>query len=385
MDIKKIITFLQEKENQIFFEQIQQKPEPKINDLQKLVRNNPDKPIKDLLSLIKLQKQNLNKIPAALSFVFTEKGVQQSSSTLLAEYHAEKFAAFSSVADLCCGCGMDLMKIAEGKDRVYAVDLDEDTLQVALFNSQKTGLQNIEFLQQKAEEFSMSVEAIFADPDRRPSSIRKIGKDDIQPTLNELLRLREITPNLAFKLSPAMNYRELHFDCEHTFEFVSENGTLKEMLLCFGALATTNVRLKAVILPQKIMLSKKNISIEIEKIKSFLFEPDPAIIRAGLVQECGAEIGYHLIDGKLALLSGDNPIQSELGRCYRVIEVLPFNLKNLQKYCRENEIGVLVIKTRGFPEKVEDFRKKLKLKGKNRIIVFILRKGDNHLMIFALD
>ncbi|MFC1898198.1 class I SAM-dependent methyltransferase [Candidatus Cloacimonadota bacterium] len=383
MDISKIIDFLQSEYNKDFYQILQRKKNISINELQKLIQNNPENPIKDILSQIKIQHKNKRKISNVQKYLFTEKGAQQASSTTLAHYHAEKFRRFNSIADLCCGVGMDLIQIAVGKEKVFAVDLDEETLLAAEFNSNQAGLRNIRFLQQKAEDFNISVDAIFSDPDRRPGKERKIQKEDIQPSLDALLELKKNTPNLAVKLSPAMNYKNLNIAGEHTFEFVSENGTLKEILLCLGDLATPNVRRKAIILPQNIQLVNQNIQIEIKEIEQYIFEPDPAIIRAGLVQECGAEIGYHLIDSKLAILSGVNAINSELGKCFKMKQVIPFNLKKLQQYCRENLIGELVIKTRGFPDTVEDFRKKLKLKGANKEILFIIRKGDNHLMIFA--
>lgn len=385
MNLKKIYDFLQNKANKTFFKKLQENPNFSINELQKLCDNNLEKPVKDLLSLIGLQRKNQRKIHDTEKYLLTEKGVQQASSTMLAKYHAEKLREFQTLADFCCGVGMDLIQLAKNKKQVFAVDLDEETLLAAKYNSQIEGLKNITFLQQKAEDFNFLVEAIFADPDRRPGNKRSIRKDDIQPTLDELLDLRGITPNIAIKLSPAMNYKNIKINFEHTYEFVSENGTLKEILLCLGKLSTSNIRRKAVILPQKIILSEQNIRIGIVKIGQYIFEPDPAIIRAGLVQECGAEIGYQMIDEKLALLSGSKFVQSELGKCFKVKGVISYKLKELQKYCREKEIGELVIKTRGFPDMVEDFRKKLKLKGKNKEILFIVRQGDAHLLIFATD
>jgi len=381
MDIKKIVAFLQKNKN--FFNELQNKPAISINVLQKLIQDHTEKPIKDLFSQIRIQQKNKRKFSEVEKYLFTEKGAQQASSTILAKYHAEKFKKFHTFADLCCGAGMDLIQIARDKKQVYAVDIDEETLLTARYNSQQEGLNNIEFQKQPAEDFCKPVEAIFADPDRRPGSKRKIQKDDIQPTLEQLLHLWKITENIAIKLSPAMNYKNLNLEIDHTLEFISENGTLKEMLLCLGQLATPGSERIAIILPQKIELNNQNVQIGVSEIKRYIFEPDPAIIRAGLVQECGAEIGYQLIDGKLALLSGNELVKSEFGKSFEVITMKSYNLKQLQKYCRENEIGELVIKTRGFSEKVEDFRKKLKLKGKNKETLFIIRKSDNHLMIFA--
>lgn len=385
MDLTKISFFLQQEENRSFFRRLQECPHIDINELQKLEKENPEKPVKDLLTLIRLQKRNLQKIPDAERYIFSEKLVQQASSTRLAEYHAEKFQGFAIIADLCCGAGMDLLKLAVNKQKIFAVDNDIDSMTAAKYNSAQNRLKNIIFLQQNAEDFLLQTEAIFADPDRRAGKKREIGKDEIKPTLDELLNLRAITGNIAIKLSPAMDYKNLEIAGEHTLEFISEKGVLKEMLLCLGELAMPNIRRKAVILPQKIILLEKDVQRTVGGIKSYIFEPDAAVIRAGLVQECGEEIGFDLIDAKLALLSGEKPVRSELGRCFKVLKVTSCNLKELQKYCRQNEIGELVIKTRGFPEKAEDFRRKLKLQGKHKLLVFIVRRNKSHQFIFAAE
>ena len=97
----------------------------------------------------------------------------------------------------------------------------------------------------------------------------------------------------------------------------------------------------------------------------------------------GCEIGFNLIDSKLALLTGSQIVQSNFGKLFQVEEIMKYDLKKVRKYVRENEIGELIIKTRGFPESVEKFRKKIKLKGNNSVVMFILRKGENHIIVFA--
>ncbi len=123
--------------------------------------------------------------------------------------------------------------------------------------------------------------------------------------------------------------------------------------------------------------------IEVVEIQKYLFEPDPAIIRAGLVQELGSKLEYNLIDRRLALLTGSKYLLSDFGKLYEVEEIIKFDLKKIRGYVRENEIGELIIKTRGFPESVENFRSKIKLKGKKSIVMFILRIGDDHIIVFS--
>ncbi len=383
MNIDKLIEFLKKEKNSKFFTKLQESKEFSINDIQKLLSENPEKPIKEMLSQIKLQKRNINKIPISNLLLFTEQGAQQASSWKLAQYHAEKFKAFKKVADLCCGIGVDLISIAKGKEKVYAIDLDADILKLAEYNCKNQNLNNINFMLGKAEEFNQLVDAIFIDPDRRPGSNRRIAPEEYSPPFSKIMELRNICQNIAVKLSPAIDYKRLNLPPDSTLEFVSENGTLKEILLCMGKLSTKNCERKAVLLSSNQILQNSDVKTKITEIQKILFEPDPAIIRARLVQELGCEIGFNLIDSKLALLTGSQIVQSNFGKLFQVEEIMKYDLKKVRKYVRENEIGELIIKTRGFPESVEKFRKKIKLKGNNSVVMFILRKGENHIIVFA--
>ena len=383
MNINKLLEFLNNNENINFFKKLQEMKKITINATQKLVHNNPEKPIKEMLSQIQLQRKNLKKIPISNKLLFTEQGAQQASSFKLAKYHGEKFSGYNIVADLCCGIGVDLINIAKNKEQVFAVDLDADTIKLAEYNCKSNNLNNINYKLVKAEEFDEQVDAIFIDPDRRPGTSRKIAPEDYSPKFSQILKLRDICPNIAVKLSPAIDYKRLNIPSNSTLEFVSENGTLKEILLCMGTLSPENCERKAVLLPSELILKNSNVKIEIVEIQKYLFEPDPAIIRAGLVQELGSKIDYKLIDTKLALLTGSQISNNDFGKIYEVKQIIKYDIKQVRKYIRENDIGELIIKTRGFPESVEQFRKKIKLKGRNTVIMFILGKGDDHIIIFA--
>ncbi|MDP8203019.1 MAG: class I SAM-dependent methyltransferase [Candidatus Tenebribacter mawsonii] len=383
MNINKLLEFLKEKKNRKFFKELQKLKEITINETQKLVLSNPEKPIKEMLSQIILQRRNSSKIPISNELLFTERGAQQASSWTIAKYHAKKFKDYNKIADLCCGTGIDLINIAKAKEQVYAVDLDADILKLAEYNCTNQGLNNINYEQAKAEDFNKKVDAIFIDPDRRSGNFRKIAPEEYSPPFSKILELRELSRNIAVKLSPAIDYKNLELPKDSTLEFVSENGTLKEILLCMGKLSTKNCKRKAVLLTPNLMLQNSDVKIDVSEIQRYMFEPDPAIIRAGLVQELGSELDYMLIDSKLALLTGSQIIECDFGNIYEVDKVMKYDLKQVRKYVREKEIGELIVKTRGFPESTEQFRKKIKLNGDNSVIMFILRIGDNHIIVFV--
>ena len=384
MNIQAIIDFFSFDENTKVWNEIKNLNLANINEIRKIVDKFPEHPVKDLLSLRKIQSKNSLKFFNVEKLLITERSSQQASSSVIAQYHGDLFSKFKTVADLCCGSGIDLISLSKNKVLVYAVDLDKTVLLTAEFNTQLFSSRKIIFQNIKAEDFSEQVEAIFIDPDRRMKGNRFINAEDLSPNLESILELQKKYKNLAIKFSPAMNYDRLKLPENHTFEFVSESGNLKEILLCFGNLTTKNVKRKAVLLPEKkILCNKENLLLSISEIKQYLFEPDPAIIRAHLLKEIAQIIGFQLFDSHLALLTGDYSAFSVYGKFFKVITYFNFNIKKLKKYLKGNAIGKLTIKTRGYSESVESFRKKLKLKGKNSSILFILRIGKGHIFLFA--
>jgi len=382
MTIRKIVEFLKNEESRNFFKELQKKSTFTINEVQKLIEESPEKPIKDLLTQVDIQKKIGWKLIYPEDLIFTRKGAEQCSSSLIAEYNASKMESYEKVADLCCGIGIDLISLAKKKEIVFAVDSDEETLLAAQFNCRSQNITNVIFINDKAENFKTEVDAVYADPDRRKNNKRNIKAEDYSPSLEDLLRLNIKFPNMIIKLSPAVNYKSFKIRMDHTLEFVSEKGTLKEILLCLGDLKTKNVNRKAVLLPQSLNITDDKVcNIAVNRIDEYVYEPDPAIIRAGLAAELASKIGFNLIDDRSAILTSNHKIDDSYGKLYQVQEILPYSLRNLKIYLKANEIGELILKTRGFSESVETFRRKLRLRGKNKVIIYILKLSNKHLML----
>jgi len=331
------------------------------------------------------RNKNEKKNPRVHRFIFDEKGIEQSSSWEMAKYHGKKFANYDVVADLCCGIGMDLIHIADNKKMVYAVDTDSQKLAAAQFNAADFSSEaNILFAAYPAEDFCQKVDAIFIDPDRRPSAKRIIEPEMMSPPLSAILKLGKITPHILLKLSPVFSYRKLDLDQNYTLEFISEKGSLKEILLGFGNFAQKGISKKAILLNEGIELTnampkRKQIS----SFQTYLFEPDAAIIRSGLVQQCAEILEYDRVDEKIALLTGDKIVPTKMGHYFEIEAYFKYHKKQLQKYLTSNKIGILEIKTRGFPLSVETFRKKLKLKGNEKKTLFIIRLAERHICLIC--
>jgi predicted RNA methylase len=380
MNIKVLYEFLLSDKADSFFAYIKGKNINEINQIHRLKTKFADYPVSELLTLIRLRKNASKRIKDADKMLFTTKGVEQSSSTNVAVYHAEKFALCSKIADLCCGNGVDLINLAKGKNLVYALDYSNTALSCSKFNAKLLGLNNIIFIQDKAEGFSEQVDGIFIDPDRRPDDRRVIQGIDISPNFDQIKKIISTYKNVVVKLSPVFKYEDESIAEDYTWEFISEDGVLKEILLCTGRFATKDINKKAVLLPD-MYFQQTNEEVTVTGIKKYIYDLDPSIIRSGLVQDLAQSIGGELINKHLAILTSDKKLANCFIKAYEVKDIFHYNKKLLQKYIKENEIGKLVVKVKGFPERPNQVIQKLKLKGKNESLIYLIRMDKEFLTL----
>lgn len=103
-----------------------------------------------------------------------------------------------------------------------------------------------------------------------------------------------------------------------------------------------------------------------EGLLGTLWEPDGAVIRAGLVGELAAEFGGHLLDEHIAYFCTDQAEENcagsphrALAQGYRVLDVLDFNVKRLRHWVQAAGVTSLEIKKRGVDVTPETLRKRL--------------------------
>src|SRR4029078_9186248 len=77
---------------------------------------------------------------------------------------------------------------------------------------------------------------------------------------------------------------------------------------------------------------------------SYLYEPDPAVIRAHVIAQLAGQLGAAQIDREIAYLNFDHAIDTPFARCWKVIEWLPWNLKRLRVQLRALDAGAVTVK-----------------------------------------
>jgi THUMP domain-containing protein/methyltransferase family protein len=312
--------------------------------------------------------------PDAARMFFTADGLEQATRTTVATHRAERIAKQlpgATVIDLGCGIGGDLIAMSRAELNVTGVERDPFTAAVARANLSVLGLAG-EVLTGDAEDADHAAyDVVFADPARRADGRRVFDRHAYSPPWSFVTGLLERTA--CVKVAPGIPHDAVPDGVEA--EWVSDAGEVKEAALWSGALATDAVR-RATLLPSGTTVTNADAAEpETGPVGRYLYEPDGAVIRAGLVTAvCEATTG-HLLDPRIAYVTADRHTPTGLATAYEVLEHLPYNEKALRRWVRDHRVGTLEIKKRGVDLDPAVLRRRLNPRGDGSATFVITRIG----------
>jgi hypothetical protein len=359
-----------------------------------------------------LRRRAAAKFTRAAMMYFTREALEQASGELIAAYRAERYRQYGMVADLACGVGGDALALAVVA-QVVAVDRDPLRLAMASANARACGrADRIGFVEADLERTPPpAAEAIFFDPARRSDGKRAFALADYRPPVSLVWQWHARTPAIGVKAAPGVSDEDLAPLGELEVEFISVDGELKEAALWFGPLATPGRRATVLLSGERAEVSESaaqgdqetgrlgdqeigqyaRFSIfnaqspsghpiltapPLEPPADYLYEPDPAIIRAHLVASLANRIGAAQIDREIAYLTGERVVATPFARCWRVVEWLPFNLKRLRARLRALDAGAVTVKKRGSPLDTDALARQLSSDGARPLVVVLTRVAD---------
>ncbi len=345
--------------------------------VQKRLRNEFDGDlVRAAMTLRDLQKRATAKFDRASQMWFDPKGLEQATSQAVGEHKAKRFAG-REVSDWCCGIGADTIALAKAGCQVQAVDLLAANCLRTEWNAEVYQVANrITTRQADVTPLTDRAGLVHIDPDRRDEIGRRMMRlEDCSPGLEFLQQVVDDFPGGAIKLSPASNFAGKFLDAE--VELISLNGECREATIWFGELAGEG-SFRATALPFGETLSADPLSAwtNVGHHGEFLFDPDPAIVRAGLVDVLAERLNLRRLDAAEEYLTGDKPVQSPFLQTFRVFENLPNNPKQYRKAVRGNSFGQIEIKCRHIPVDAEAVRRKLPLEGiRPGVLIFARQAG----------
>jgi SAM-dependent methyltransferase len=323
------------------------------------------------------------KFSRAADMFFTRPGLEQASSELTARHRARRYPAAARVADLCCGIGGDLLAFGEGGREVLAVDADELHLRMAVLNAEVYDAdKGVRPWHGDVRDVPLvGVDAVFVDPARRTGA-QRLRAGDSEPPLPWCFALADRVPAVAIKAAPGLPHELVPAGWE--IEFVADGRDLKESVLWSPALAGAARR--ATILPAgDTLLPDPGGEIPIAEPGAYLFDPNPAVTRAGLVEDLARQLDAWKIDPQIAFLSTDTDRRTPFARTLRVEESAPWNEKQFARRLRELDIGSADLRRRGLAGDVDAIRRRLKLNGSRRATVVLTRMNDRPWGLICTD
>lgn len=335
-----------------------------------------------LLDQARLRKRAGSKFPCPKRLFFTEEALQQASSRLVSRYRMASFAHYARVADLGCGVGADTLALAKAGLEVLAVERDPIRARLAEVYVRACGFaRRVAVVRADLTTIALDVDATFVDPSRPSGGRRLFGLESMEPPLSAILALLDRVRNIAVKIAPGVDHRDIPPSAE--VKFISERGRLKEVLLRFGGLRIGSARTATVLPgPHQPVSAGPEPNVAAREPATYLYEPDPAVIRAGLLRSLGVKIGASQIDPRIAYLTSDTLAPTPFARAWSVERHGRFHLKTLNQWLREFGAGDVVVKKRGSAIEPEAFHRRLAtVRGGRPMMVFLTGVLDRPWMI----
>ncbi len=331
----------------------------------------------------------------AASMYFTDLALQQATDIWTARYKASRISEGVSVIDYCCGIGGDLLALAErgpttGWDRMPEMALlARANLRVAQLNV--NGIARVG----DAESQSPAPDEFWhIDPDRRVDGRRSTQLQWHSPGPELVEQWLAMNPQAAMKLAPATIVPEAWSD-QAMLEWISFHRACRQQVAWFGELAGANEGLRCATRLSRdptdesqpvaaSFVGKPDVrASSASKVSSYVYDTDPALRAAGLVEALATELDLSVLDRSPSYLTHEDVVQHPLLTCFEVLDQLPPRIAPLLKHLRDRNIGNLEIKTRGVHADPEWLRKQLKLRGDESATLLHTRMGTSEIALLV--
>lgn len=310
-----------------------------------------------------VSKKSLAKNDDLKDFHYSDEDLRWATPEIVADYRAERLRC-DTIIDLGCGIGFQTIAFAKRCSKVYAVEIDGRKIGYAKKNATILGLKNIEFitgdmLSPEIVKKIKKADIIFCDPERLPEE-KERTLQSIIPDAHKILEIySKITPNLAIEFPPQI--KSIPFDCEK--EYLSLDGSLNRLTLYFGGLK--RFEKSAVIFPsKKIIRRSADAKLRTAKeLQKYLYEADPAVVKADLLPELSAATKTPLFSkGKAVFFTSEQKVSSSFFK--NSFEIIGASEKEEEiiDLLKKNNIGKVLIRYAVPPEEYWLIRNKFERK-----------------------
>ena len=194
------------------------------------------------------------------------------------------------------------------------------------------------------------------------------------------------------KLAPATDTPR-QWAVQAELEWISRGGECRQLVAWFGSLARQPGYRRATVLsaggPAGLqtpwtIFGRPFESLPIaSRIGRYLFDPDPAVLAAGLLAVLAQRHTLAAVDKQSVYLTGDEPVDAAGVAGFEVTDALPFDRRRLNQVFESRRIGRLEIKKRGVGDTPEQIRRRLRLRGDQAAVLLLTPIGGRVVAVLA--
>jgi len=328
--------------------------------------------------------------------LFTADGLEQATRLEIAARHAGRFraAGVREVFDLGCGIGADAMAIAGLDLKVTAIDADEVTATLAGVNlrhwpAASASVGTVEGTRLPKGEGARHAGA-WLDPARRTPGVadargrtrRVFSLDAISPSWSTVQSIARSLPATGAKLSPSFPHGAIPAGAEA--QWTSLAGEVLECAIWWGPLVNSAGRSALVIgsdgrswtvleADADATGGAAPVASSLAQVGAWLYEPDRAVIRAGLTGALTSVVDGLELDSGVGYVTSDRCVDVGYARRFTVTESMPLNVKALRAWLRDRDVGRVTIKKRGVTLDADTVRRQLRLSGSVEMTLVLTR------------
>jgi len=304
--------------------------------------------------------------------LYLPRALEQCASLPCAR-HKNALLDDAGVLDCCAGLGVDASLLADAGRPVLACEHDPLLAELLAYNAERLGITLTihagDGLAALRASDAKRYPQVYADPDRREGGRRRLALSDLRPEPTAVLGAAG-PRRVLLRLPPGSAPQELRaLPGLRTLHYVSHAGELKELLAdCPGAdeaaIGRRALRIDDHGRPTHEITTRDggdagaNLRDEAD---AWFFEPDPAVIRAGLVGALAARHGMALLHPRVAFLTAAADRPDFFGRRLRVLAQGRYQRKQLRQELRRHDLPGAEIVCRHFPRKPAELAAELHL------------------------
>lgn len=310
--------------------------------------------------------------------------VEQCSSEATAKYKSSLISG-QVLIDITGGMGVDSFYLSKNFDQTHYYEQQTEVSKTAQYNFTLLRANNIQVHNEDSvtsiSESDVQADWIYADPARRDANRQKVVLlSDCTPDIkSHLPALFQHTSKILLKTSPLLDIdlacqelkavKEIHVmgyeqECKELLFILDKNTSGEDYLIKAQIINSEGLVTHSIAFTRK---QEREAEIEFCEPLSYLYEPHPAVLKAGAFRSLCIALGVKKLAIHSHLYTSEKRIENFPGRTFEIIGTCKPDAREINTYIPDHKANLTI---RNFPAKIDDLRKKWRLKEGGNFYLF---------------